>query len=142
MADLQANKAIVMQFFECLSAADADALMDLYTDDVEVWTAGDLPLSGIHPRSELRGLIEGVSGAFPEGWHFTPKTLTAEEDRVAVQAEGTGKHVSGRVYQQKYHFLFWLRDGKIARFDEYFDTKHASEILFGAPAPSFEIPGS
>lgn len=141
MADLQANKAIVTKFFEYLSAADADALLDLYTDDVVVWTSGDLPLSGPHPRGELRALIDGIAGAFPEGWRFTPKTMTAEEDRVAVLAEGGGKHVSGRVYEQKYHFLFWIRDGKIARFDEYFDTKHASEVLFGAPAPTFEVPG-
>lgn len=137
MSDTRANKEIVTRFFEYLSAADADALLDLYTEDVEVWTAGDLPLSGLHPRAELRGLIEGISGVFPEGWSFTIKTLTAEDDRVAAQAEGTGKHVSGRVYRQKYHFLFWLRDGKISRFDEYFDTKHAAEVLFGAPAASF-----
>jgi hypothetical protein len=140
MSDLQANKEIVTKFFEYLTAADADALLNLYTDDVEVWTAGDLPLSGIHPRSELRGLIEGVSGVFPEGWRFTIVNLTAEDDRVAAQAEGTGKHVSGNVYRQKYHFLFWIREGRIAKFSEYFDTKHAAEVLFGAPAPSFETP--
>jgi ketosteroid isomerase-like protein len=142
MTDTQTNKQIVNKFFEYLSAADADALLDLYTDDIEVWTAGDLPLSGLHPRKELRGLIEGISGAFPEGWSFTVKMLTAEDDRVAAQVEGTGKHIGGGVYQQKYHFLFWIRDGKIARFDEYFDTKHASEVLFGAPVPTFEVPTS
>lgn len=141
MSDIQANKEIVTKFFEYLTAADADALLDLYTDDVEVWTAGDLPLSGVHPRAELRGLIEGISGAFPSGWRFTVVQLTAEDDRVAAQAQGKGTHVSGRVYDQSYHFLFWIRDGKIARFSEYFDTKHAAEVLFGAPVPRFDIPG-
>ena len=138
MTDTQPNKQIITKFFELLTAADADALMDLYTDDIEIWTAGDLPLSGLHPRTELRGLIEGISGAFPDGWRFTVQMLTAEDDRVAAQVQGTGKHESGRVYQQKYHFLFWIRDGKITRFHEYFDTKHASEVLFGAEPPSFQ----
>jgi ketosteroid isomerase-like protein len=137
MPDLEANKKVVRRFFECLSAGDADALLALYADDVQCWTAGDLPFSGLHPKEELRAMIEGVVGVFPEGWRFSVKTLTAEDDRVAAEAEVAGKHVGGRSYEQRYHFLFWVRDGRIRRFHEYFDTKHAADVLLSAPAPGF-----
>jgi len=137
MANLEANKRIVRSFFDHLSAGHADALLALYADDVQCWTAGDLPFSGTHPREELRAMIEGVVGVFPHGWQFSVRTLTAEDDRVAAEAEVSGKHVSGREYRQRYHFLFWIRDGKIQRFHEYFDTKHAADVLLSTPAPGF-----
>lgn len=137
MSDLETNKRIALRFFELLSAGDADGLMSIYADSFTCWTAGSLPFSGTHPRDEAKAMIEGVTAVFPQGWHFTPRTLTAEEDRVAVEAECDGLHVSGQRYRQRYHFLFHIRDGKIHELREYFDTMHANEVLCSAPAPGF-----
>jgi len=134
---LEQNKEIVRKFFERLSAGDADGLMAIYADDFTCWTAGSLPFSGDHPRAEAKAMIQGVSAVFPQGWQFTAKTLTAEDDRVAAEAECVGKHVSGKTYHQRYHFLFRVRDGKIAEMREYFDTMHANDVLCSAPAPGF-----
>ena len=137
MSDLEANKAVVRAFFEHLSRGDVEALLNLYAVDCTCWTAGSLPFSGVHERSEVPALVAGVTQVFPDGWQFTVKTLTAEEDRVAAEAECRGRHVSGRMYEQKYHFLFFVRDGKIQSFKEYFDTMHANDVLCSAPAPGF-----
>jgi hypothetical protein len=137
MSDLARNKAVALRFFELLSAGDADGLMALYADSFTCWTAGSLPFSGTHPRAEVRAMIEGVTSVFPQGWRFAARTLTAEEDRVAVEAECSGMHVGGRRYEQRYHFLFRIRDGKIHEMREYFDTQHANEVLCSAPAPGF-----
>ena len=137
MNDLEANKRIVRTFFDRLSAGDAEGLMALYTDDFTCWTAGDLPFSGTHPRATVRAMIEGVTAVFPEGWRFTVNALTAEGARVAAEATCEGKHVSGQTYRQHYHFVFVIRDHKIGELREYFDTKHANEVLCSAPAPGF-----
>ena len=68
---------------------------------------------------------------------FTVRGMTAEGDRVAVEAECLGAHVSGKTYAQRYHFLFVIRDGKIHEMREYFDTMHANDVLCSAPAPGF-----
>jgi limonene-1,2-epoxide hydrolase len=51
--------------------------------------------------------------------------LTAEEDRVAMEAES---HVlnptNGRLYNNFYHYLFRIKDGQITLFKEYQDTLH------------------
>ena len=137
MADLEANKQIVRAFFEYLEAGDAKKLLALYDDSFTCWTAGSLPFSGTHPRSEVGAMIEGVAAVFPNGWKFTVKTLTAEDDRVAAEAECVGRHVSGKTYHQRYHFLFTVRGGKIHEMREYFDTMHANDVLCSAPAPGF-----
>jgi uncharacterized protein len=55
--------------------------------------------------------------------------VTAEGDRVAVEAESHAKMKSGKLYQNKYHFLLTIRDGKIQGVKEYLDTAHADEVL-------------
>ena len=57
--------------------------------------------------------------------------MTAEGDRVAVEAETYGEHVSGKTYNNFFHFLLVIRDGKIQEWKEYMDTKHASYTFFG-----------
>ena len=56
-------------------------------------------------------------------------SLVAEGDKVAAEAVSYGKLASGRVYNNYYHFLIVVRDGKIARLNEYMDTYHAKDIF-------------
>ena len=127
--DLEANKRLATTFIDALSSGDPDRILALYTEDASVWTAGSLPFSGLHPREAVVALCEGLLGAFPEGLRFDIVAMTAEGDRVAVEAEGHGQHAAGGVYDQKYHFLLVLRDGKVAQMKEYFDTEHARNVL-------------
>ena len=60
---------------------------------------------------------------------MTPKGLTAEGDRVAVEAESYGEMATGKIYNNLYHFLLEVRDGKIHAVREYLDTMHAKEVL-------------
>jgi ketosteroid isomerase-like protein len=50
--------------------------------------------------------------------------LTAEEDRVAMEAESHVLNPNGRLYNNFYHYLFRVRDGQITLFKEYQDTLH------------------
>ncbi len=44
---------------------------------------------------------------------ITVQGVTAEGDRVAIEAEGRAELKNGRIYANRYHYLFVLRDGKI-----------------------------
>jgi len=137
VTDPNANKAIARKFFDYLQAGDAEGLLSIYADGFTCWTAGSLPFSGTHPRDEVAAMVTGVAAVFPKGWKFTVRGMTAEGDRVAVEAECLGEHVSGKTYAQRYHFLFVIREGKIHEMREYFDTMHANDVLCSAPAPGF-----
>jgi ketosteroid isomerase-like protein len=126
---VEENKRIAREFFDALNRGDGKAVLDLYADDGICWTAGTLPFSGAHTLAETAKLMESILGAFPEGLRIAVKAMTAEGDRVAIEAESLGRHATGRTYNNQYHFLMVIRDGKVREFREYFDTMHANEVL-------------
>lgn len=131
-ARIAANKQVAQEFFAALNRADSKALGSLYAPDGILWTAGSLPFSGTHSRDEVVAGMDAILAPFPEGLRFTIKHLTAEDDRVAIEAESWGRHSSGKIYNNQYHFLMILRDGKVVQFKEYLDTMHAKEVLVDA----------
>ena len=129
--ETEANKQIARDFMDAMSSVEAERILALYSGDVSVWTAGSLPFSGPHDRAEVAALCQGLLGAFPEGLRFSIQAMTAEGERVAIEAQGVGTHASGVVYHQHYHFLLVIRDGRIVQMKEYFDTELTREVLLG-----------
>lgn len=128
---IEQNKQVARDFVAALGRADADAIADSFTEDGTSWTLGTLPFSGIHRPDEIRQLAKDILHAFPKGLRFTIRSLTAEDDRVSIEAESDGTHVSGKHYHNTYHFLMRVRDGKIAELREYLDTMLIQEVLLG-----------
>jgi ketosteroid isomerase-like protein len=131
MSDIERNKQIVRQFFENMSHNNIDGIIDAYADDVKLYTMGNTLISGVFTKDQARVGATQILGAFPKGIKFVIHDLTAEDDRVAVQAESFAVHVSGKLYNNKYHFLVRFRDGLITEFKEYMDTEMVTEILCG-----------
>jgi ketosteroid isomerase-like protein len=134
MSDTQAadNKEIARRFFAALNRADSAAIAALYADDAVLWTAGTLPFSGTFTKAQAIQAMDAILSFFPEGLRFTITAMTAEGERVAIEAESHGRHVSGKIYHNQYHFLMIIRDGKVGEFREYMDTMHANDVLVGA----------
>ncbi|MDV7140385.1 nuclear transport factor 2 family protein [Maribacter sp. TH_r10] len=128
---LEENKAIVNAVFKAITDGNWSYVTETFADDAKVWVAGDMPISGNHTKDFVRGLEAGNPAMFPNGMSLTPKAMTAEGDRVAVEAETYGEHFSGKTYNNFFHFLLVIRDGKIQEWKEYMDTKHASYTFFG-----------
>jgi ketosteroid isomerase-like protein len=129
---LEENKRITRELFAALERADSVAVGKLYADDFTLWSPGTLPFSGTHTKAEALRAMDMILSLFPEGLRFTITDMTAEGDRVAVEAESVGRHVSGKPYHNQYHFLLIIRDGQIRALKEYMDTQHANEVLFGS----------
>ncbi|HEX5586664.1 MAG TPA: ketosteroid isomerase, partial [Acidimicrobiia bacterium] len=97
----------------------------------------------------MRPAIETVFGTMLEApIRQQVLLMTAEEDRVAVVSEGHAVTLDGVPYDNMYHFLFELRDGRIAAVWEFNDTEHATAVLrrgrdggLGLPDPSVDGSG-
>ena len=126
------NKKIVGEFFERFSAADVPGALGLLDDGV-VWRVmgreGGLPMSGEMDKNAIGELIGTVKGAIPNGMKLTPTGWTAEGDRVALEMESYGELASRKVYNNLYHFLVTVTDGKITAFREYMDTHHVKQVF-------------
>ena len=132
-----AKEALVAELFAAIARADVAKLDELYAPDFEIWTAGALPISGSRTRAQALEGMAMIGSMFPDGLDFTVTALTIDGDRIAIEAESDGHHVSGRHYHNQYHFLMVLKDGRIHRFKEYMDTLHARDVLLAPPpAPS------
>jgi uncharacterized protein len=128
----EANKNVVLDFFKNFSAGKVEAALALMADSATWWVAGKpdkFVLAGTKTKTQFVELLKGLGAAMPKGLRLTPKGLTAEGDRVAVEAESYGETASGMIYNNLYHFLFEVRDGKIQAVREYLDTLHAKEVL-------------
>jgi uncharacterized protein (TIGR02246 family) len=125
------NKERVQAFFTALNHNDTAAVVDAYAEDGRCVTMGNTLISGSFGKEQISKHAAGILKAFPQGLRFTVHAMTAEGERVAVEAGSEGLHVSGKPYKNQYHFLFRFRDGKIVEFKEYMDTEQVTELLCG-----------
>lgn len=127
---IKENKEIAIKFFEALSSG-SESYLDFYNDDSIIWTAGNNAIGGTRTKKEIIDFAQGILAAFPTGITFNITGMTAENERVAVEVSGEAMHASGEAYNNKYHFLLTIKNGKIIELKEYMDTQLAAKILLG-----------
>jgi hypothetical protein len=120
---VEENKKTALKMIAGLEAGRLDET--LVTPDVAWWVPG----RGTVSKAEFLGLAEAFRGLLKDGCSMKVHGVTAEGDRVAVEAESYGKLANGKIYNNTYHFLFVFRDGKICLSKEYNDSKHAADVL-------------
>jgi uncharacterized protein len=123
------NKRLVLGFFESMNAGNGAAVMNALADSATWWVAGNFALSGTKTKAQFGELMGQLGPKIDGAMRVTPSACTAEGDRVAVEAESYAKMKNGKTYNNHYHFLFVVRDGKIQQVKEYLDTTHASDVL-------------
>ncbi len=127
--DLEANKAIVLAFWKAFSESRFADALGLLTDNATWRVMGRTNISKTYDKAEFSRLVYGIADSTVQGIQVTGTLLTAEGDRVAMEADSFGPMKSGKVYQNQYHFLHILRNGKIETVREYLDTEHVTEIF-------------
>ena len=130
MSQIEKNKELVQEFFNLLSSG-SEKYLDFYNDESVIWTAGENAIGGSRSKSEVVGFAKSVLDSFPEGITFNVVNLVAENDYVAAEVEGSAMHVSGKPYNNKYHFLLKVKDNEILELKEYMDTQLAAKVLLG-----------
>ncbi|MGB7242992.1 MAG: nuclear transport factor 2 family protein [Sulfitobacter sp.] len=127
------NKEIVVSFVEAMRQSDVETLTTMITADFNWWIAGKqayLKTAGEHDRAFFLGFFSSGGEMFPNGAEFKVTDMVAEGDKVAAEAHMTATTATGVEYDNMYHFLFEIVDGRINRMKEYMDTHHA-KVTFG-----------
>lgn len=134
---LEANKQTVLDFLGHYAAGRYDAALAMLAPDSRWWLPGhpeEFPAAGWVDKATVEKRLASNLKLLPNGLEITTGAITAEGDRVAIEAESKATLVNGRLYHNRYHFLFVLRDGSIVAVKEYLDTLHAKEALGSARA--------
>lgn len=127
------NKKLAGEFFARFSAKDIPGALATMTDDATWWIVGkpeQLPAAGLYNKERIARLFHNMDGRLKDGLKLTVKGAIAEGDKVAVEVESYGELQNGRVYNQQYHVLMTMRDGKISAVREYLDTQHVFATWF------------
>lgn len=129
---VESNKALVLDFLKKLDGGKIEDALAILSDDATWWVAGKpelFPLAGTLKKEELRQLLNNLIPPMPDGLRMTPSGITAEGDRVAIEVESYGRASNGRLYNNLYHFLFVISDGRICAVKEYLDTMHTKAVF-------------
>lgn len=128
------NKELVANFMEVFSQGNVADTSSYLSESSTWWVAGRLDgISGTKNKKEFGEMLAALSALTVTGAiRLTPLAWAAEGDRVAVETESYSELRNGRVYNNLYHFVFEVRDGKIQRVKEFLDTEH-TRAVFLAP---------
>jgi ketosteroid isomerase-like protein len=127
----EARKKVVDDFVESFSKGDITTAISYMVDDATWWVLGHLDgLSGYRSKTEFAAAFEGASSAMKSPIRLIPTAWTIEGDRVAVEMVSEGELKDGRKYDNAYHTVFEVREGKIQSVREYSDTDLIKSMFF------------
>jgi ketosteroid isomerase-like protein len=122
----KANEQIIRDFMGCISSQGFRAATKKYVSPNVVWW--------VTGAGEIQGKLDAIAEMFERtlenglGFKMTILDMISQDDKVAAEVHGYGKLTDGAIYDNFYHFLFEISDGRIARVREYLDTKHVDQV--------------
>ena len=129
MTEQERNKAKVLEFFEAMNRNDACAIAAMYASDGVHSVNGTTPISQRYTKDQMVASAGGVFAPFPDGLRFELIDMVAERDKVAFEVKSHGCHVSGKTYENEYHWIMRFRNGEIVESKEYVDTQLVNDVL-------------
>jgi uncharacterized protein len=118
-------KQVVMHFFQSMgSQGPSRAIQTHMVSGFRWWASGMGQIEG-----RIETLLAALSSVFSDGPHFSVTGATADETRVALEMKLNGVLKDGSNYENQYHFLFEVEDGRIVQVREYCDTALVREKL-------------
>ena len=129
------NKKIILEFYKALENSDFEALNTLWHDDVTLTLIGSTPISGSFKGkdSAIKLIENGVLSnlkfdtvIFANNWNI----IAAENNNVVGTMTLKGKSIYDKDYNQIYCQIFTIKDNKIYKLHEFFDTSLVETSLF------------
>jgi ketosteroid isomerase-like protein len=135
------NKELVRKYLSHQMKFEIAEAFEYVAPDATWWMPGHLPFSGTYTREAILAVFTNARERFDGIPDMKIVSMTAEEDRVAVEIEGKGKMRTGLPYANTYHMLFRVRDGKIASCKNYQDIHHIWELMQADSLPQVKSEG-
>ena len=137
-SSVEANKALVREFFTSWGESDFDHMLELVDPEGEWWTLAN---QRVRTFKEVIARVRNVAEETTKGRiEFTLGSMTAEGDRVAAVLESHAYFADRGAYENQYLFLFQVADGRFARVRMYYDTALANRVLRGEGSSNPPLP--
>jgi ketosteroid isomerase-like protein len=131
--DLQTNKDVIYRMFAAQLANDLDVYRQILADDLR-WEIMQFGVDRARTKTEMIEMLGAVHRSLNGGrWDKKVISMVAEGDTVAVEATASMELANGNLYNQRYHYVYRLRQGQVYSAREYLDTLAATEAFRGLP---------
>jgi ketosteroid isomerase-like protein len=120
------NRETIERYVQALQ--NGGELAGYFADDAAWTLAGRLPLSGTWEGREaiLTDFLGQIGSLYEPGTVTIEVTsLTAQDDRVALEWTSRARTAKGEPYENRCAAVFTLADGRITAVREYMDTDYA-----------------
>jgi ketosteroid isomerase-like protein len=133
--NLSANAQVALRGIKVASDRTLEGFRDVCRADIEM----NMPFhpNGPFTTRGVEAMIKefGVEKVF-ETFSLDPVDLFDCGDRIVIEARSRGTYRSGRPdYCNHYLFVLTIRDGRIARWDEFYNPLEAMKQNYGKPRP-------
>ncbi len=125
------NKQLVRETWGAVTAGDIETFLNNLADDVTWKFFGSHRFAGTYRgKAELQAkLFAPLGDVLVDGIKVHIDSLTAEGDRVVVEAHGEAKSKSGADYNNSYCMVVTLADGKVKQVHEYLDSELVTSVF-------------
>lgn len=132
----ETNKQVVRDWFAAVNRGDEAAILAMTREDFEFRTMARSPEWLLYNwnREQFAAVPSTMSALLTKPIHLSIVNMIAEEDTVACEAETDSTMLNGRRYNNAYHFVFKVHDGKFREVREY-SCSHLAQSCFGAIEP-------
>jgi len=134
----QQNVRLVQQAYESFGRGDIQGLLNSLSEQVEWRTPKPegVPFGGEYRGRDAVGRFFSELNQHEEVKRFEPREFIAQGDRVvAIGFYSSRAKATGRMAESEWVHLFTIRNGKVVKFQEFFDTAAALIAHRKASAP-------
>lgn len=133
----QQNLDVIRATYSAFSHADVPAVLNGLTDDVEWFTPGptQIPYAGMFRGKDGVAEFFRIVSENEDVQVFEPEHFFADGDTIIVQGRYASRvKNTGRTAQTDWVHVFTFRDGKVAKYVEYYDTARYAQAYEPAGA--------
>jgi uncharacterized protein len=128
----QTNLELIRGLYQAFARGDAAAVLATMDPQV-VWNeAENFPYAEGNPYAGPGAIAQGVFLRLAtewEGFAASPHTFHDAGDTVVVEGRYTGRFKqTGRELNAQFAHIYWLREGRVVRFQQYTDTAQAVRV--------------
>ncbi len=122
----QDNIQLVQNAYDAFKRGDLETLLNTLADDVEWTTPGPadiMPTAGSRRGRQAVGEFFAALGEMEDVELFEPKEFIAQGEKVVTVINYRGRvKATGKSAETTLVHVFDIKDGKVQRFREFFDT--------------------
>ena len=122
---LEADRETATRLLKTL--ADGQIDLTALAENAVWWVPGRPEM----PLEQFKAGFKVFQDLIAPGGRMEIHGMTAEGNRLAIEAESIFPTKDGRTYNNTYHFLMEFRDGKVIRVKEYCNTAYVQQFFGG-----------